>query len=138
MIILDTNVISEMMKVNPHPAVVAWFKEQGNDQLYLTTLTVAEIRYGISTLPKGKRKSSLETNATYMFSAVFADRIVSFDYDAACYYAMIHALRNDAGKTITVMDAEIASICKSNSAALATRNTRDFTNLHIKLINPWD
>jgi predicted nucleic acid-binding protein len=138
MIILDTNIISEMMKENPDQAVADWFKSQDNDQLYITVLTVTEIKYGISLLPESKRKETLDSDASYMFNSVFRDRILSFDYDAAYHYPIVHQHKKAAGKTMTVMDAELAAICKSNNAALATRNTGDFTDTLIKLINPFD
>jgi predicted nucleic acid-binding protein len=138
MIILDTNIVSEMMKESPDQAVADWFKNQDNDQLYITVLTVAEIKYGISLLPEGKRKETLDSDASYMFNSVFRSRILSFDYDAACHYPVVHQYRKAAGKTMTVMDAELAAICKSNNAALATRNTKDFTAIPIRLINPFD
>jgi predicted nucleic acid-binding protein len=137
-IILDTNIISEMMKENPDQAVADWFKSQDNDQLYITTLMVAEIKYGIGLLPEGKRREKLDMDASRMFDSVFRDRILPFDYDAACYYPMAHQHRKAVGKTMTVMDAELAAICSSNNAALATRNIRDFTNTSVKLINPFD
>jgi predicted nucleic acid-binding protein len=138
MIILDTNIVSEMMKENPDQAVTDWFKRQDNNQLYITVLTVAEIKYGISLLPEGKRKETLDSDASHMFNSVFRNRILSFDYDAACHYPIAHQHRKAVGKTMTVMDAELAAICRSNNAALATRNIRDFTDTPIELISPFD
>ncbi|MDR1015509.1 MAG: type II toxin-antitoxin system VapC family toxin [Coriobacteriales bacterium] len=123
MIILDTNVVSEMMKDNPHPAVADWFKGQDNSQIYITVLTVAEIKYGISLLPEGRRKKTLDFDVSHMFNTVFKDRILPFDCDAAYRYPVIHQHRKAVGKTMTVMDAELAAICTSNDATLATRNT---------------
>jgi predicted nucleic acid-binding protein len=138
MIILDTNIISEMMKKSPDQAVADWFKSQDNNQLYITVLTVAEIKYDISLLPEGKRREKLDTDASHMFNSVFRDKILSFDYDAAHHYPIAHQHRKAVGKTMTVMDAELAAICKSNNAALATRNTKDFTDISVELINPFD
>jgi predicted nucleic acid-binding protein len=138
MILLDTNVISEMMKENPNPAVAAWFKKQQNAELFITTLSVAEIGYGISLLPEGKRKQRLDDAANLMFKTLFADKIVAFDYEAARHYAWVQTARKTAGKTISVIDAELAAICKGTASALATRNIKDFTDLKLELINPWD
>jgi predicted nucleic acid-binding protein len=138
MILLDTNVISEMMKAEPDLAVTAWFRTQHNDDLFITTLSVAEIEYGISLLPEGRRRQQLANAARLMFATVFADKIMPFDHRAARHYAWVHARRKAAGKTISVIDAELAAICKSAAATLATRNTRDFTDLDLSLINPWD
>jgi predicted nucleic acid-binding protein len=137
MIILDTNIVSEMMKENPNQTVTDWFKDQDNDQIYITVLTIAEIKYGIGLLPEGKRKKALDLAASYMFSSVFGSRVLAFDYDAAYHYSVVHQHRRATGKTMTVIDAELAAICKSNNATLATRNTKDFTDTSIELINPF-
>jgi predicted nucleic acid-binding protein len=137
MIILDTNIVSEMMKESPDQTVANWFKSQDNDHLYITVLTVAEIKYGISLLPEGKRRETLNADASHMFNSVFKNKILPFDYDAAYHYPLAHQHRKAVGKTMTVMDAELAAICKSNNAILATRNTRDFTDTPIKLANPF-
>ncbi|MDR3136353.1 MAG: type II toxin-antitoxin system VapC family toxin [Coriobacteriales bacterium] len=137
MIILDTNIVSEMMQKSPDQMVVDWFKHQDNEQIRITALTVAEIKYGISLLPDGRRKKALDAGASRLFGDIFKDKIVPFDSDAAHHYPAVHQSRRALGKSVTVMDAELAAICISNNAILATRNTKDFTGVHVRIVNPF-
>lgn len=137
MIILDTNVISEMMKAEPDAAVTAWYKAQRSESLYTTVITQAEIGYGIGALPEGKRKTSLSAASTLMFNTVFDKKTLPFNNLAASHYPQVVLTRKNNGNDITVMDAELAAICLANNAVLATRNTKDFTGLEITVVNPW-
>lgn len=136
MIVLDTNVVSELMRPAPSPIVEAWVRGHRAAELYTTSITVAEIRYGIERLPDGRRKDLLRSTAMDIFSA-FADQILPFDVGAAPQYAQTVSYRERAGAPIDGFDAQIASICRANGAALATRNKRDFAKTSINLIDPW-
>lgn len=138
MIVLDTNVLSELMRPLPDAKVQTWFDSQNPDQLWLASITVAEILVGIARLPDGKRKSGLTELATTLFNEEFAQRIIPFDQLAAIRYADIVAGREKSGRPISMGDAQIAAICQSRPrAALATRNHKDFIGLGLVLINPW-
>lgn len=136
MIILDTNVVSELMRAGPSPVVVAWVRACSVPELYTTSITLAEIGYGIERLPDGRRKDLLRTTAGDVFDR-FADQVVAFDAAAAGEYALIVAGRERAGRPIDGFDAQIASICRAREATLATRNITDFENTGIEVIDPW-
>lgn len=135
MIVLDTNVVSEMMRDEPDPSVLAWTNSVG--QLHTTAVTLAEVCYGIARLPAGQRKDRLTATAAQVF-ADFEDVILPFDARAARRYAEIVAGRERAGRPITAADAQIAAICSARRATLATRNTSDFHATEVKLLNPWN
>jgi len=135
-IVLDTNVVSELMRGAPDPAVVTWLRGQSGDGLYTTTITVAEIRYGIARLPEGQRRESLHQAAHEIFAA-FPRQVLTFDLGAANAYADVVATRESLGNPIDGFDAQIAAICRSQAATLATRNTKDFADIGIALVNPW-
>ncbi len=137
MIILDTNVISELMREKPDNQVKQWLSQQKFIHLYLTTITIAEIQRGLARLPIGKRRANLETNFSHFLSSAFAGRILSFDEDAAYLYGDIAAKREKAGFHIDAVDLMIVSIAKSHAAKIATRNTKDFHSCEVELINPW-
>jgi toxin FitB len=137
MIILDTNVISELMRAEPAPAVLSWITSQPGSGLFTTTLAQAEIYYGLALLPEGKRRDALQAAARAMFETDFADRILSFDTSAASVYAQIAAARRLAGRPIAQIDAQIAAIARARGARLATRNVKDFDACGIELIDPW-
>jgi predicted nucleic acid-binding protein len=136
MIILDTNVVSELMRADPAPQVVSWVRDRDRRELRTTVITLAEIRYGIARLPDGRRKQALLTAANEVFSA-FNDQILPVDPAAAEHYALVASGRERAGKPIGGMDALIAAICRSRGAALATRNAPDFDGTGVEVINPW-
>lgn len=136
MIVLDTNVVSELMRPEPAPAVVAWLRQRSDLGLHTTTVTVAEIRYGIARLPEGRRRESLRRAADEIFAA-FPRQILSFDLPAANAYVDVVSGRENAGNPIDGFDAQIAAICRSRAATLATRNTKDFTDTGLVLVNPW-
>jgi predicted nucleic acid-binding protein len=136
MIILDTNVVSEMMKSTGQPEVLRWLVRRAS-QLFITTVTQAEILYGIEILPKGRRREGLAKAAAAMFEAEFADRILPFDSEAAVEYAQISAMSRSLGHPINPVDAQIAAIARSSNATLVTRNVSDFESCGISLVNPW-
>ncbi|MGB5635577.1 MAG: type II toxin-antitoxin system VapC family toxin [Waterburya sp.] len=139
MIILDTNVISELMKGNQCSAnVFNWTSGQLMTNLFTTTITQAEILYGIAILPQGKRQDELKKTADLMFKEDFSGRILSFDQKAALYFAQIASQRRKMGQPISQADTQIASICYSQNATIATRNVDDFKNCNIAIINPWE
>ena len=136
MIVLDTNVVSELMRAEPAPGVANWVRERDRRELRTTTITVAEVRYGIARLPDGRRKQLLLTAADDIFAA-FADQLLPVDIAAAEHYAAIASSRERAGKPIAGFDALIAAVCRSRGAALATRNVADFEGTGIEIIDPW-
>ncbi len=137
MIILDTNVLSELMKSQPDRSVVSWIGKHKATNLFITTLTQAEILYGLEILPAGKRRKALKAAAISMFEQDFARRILSFDTDAAQLFATIAAKRRKIGVPISQIDAQIAAIALSHHATLATRNVKDFEECNLDLVNPW-
>ena len=137
MIILDTNVISELMRIKGDKNVKQWVASQPQELLYTTSVTQAEILYGIAILPDGKKLSQLSEKAHLMFSIDFANRILNFDSTAAYCYAKIVAHRRKLGTPISQFDAQIAAICLSHQATIATRNVDDFVDCQITIFNPW-
>jgi toxin FitB len=135
-IILDTNVVSELMRSEPAPQVANWIRDRDRRELCTTVITLAEIRYGIARLPDGRRKQVLLTAADDTFSA-FEDQILQVDTAVAEQYAVVASTRERAGKPIASMDALIAAVCRSRNAALATRNVADFDGTGIEIIDPW-
>lgn len=136
MIVVDTNVVSELMRPSPSPLVRAWVGAQAPGQLYTTAVNVAEIRYGLERLPDGRRKDDLLATATEVF-ITFSEFIHPFDADAAIWYAKIVTRRDRLGLPIDGVDAQIAAICQARGAALATRNAKDFRETGIEVIDPW-
>jgi predicted nucleic acid-binding protein len=135
-IVLDTNVVSELMRAIPAPAVLAWLQQTSSTSLYTTSVTVAEIRYGIARLPDGRRKHDLHQAANEIFAA-FPRQILPFDLAAATAYADVVAGREADGNPISGFDGQIAGICRSQAAIRATRNTMDFIDTGVSLIDPW-
>jgi predicted nucleic acid-binding protein len=133
-IVIDTNVVSEMMRDEPDPKVLAWTATAG--RLHSTAVTLAEIEYGIARLPAGRRRGRLAATAAGVF-ADFNDVILPFDAPAARRYAGIVTGREGIGQPIAAADAQIAAICASRDATLATRNTGDFDSTGVRLFNPW-
>ena len=136
MIIIDTNVVSELMKPSPSAAVIEWVRARTGSELYTTSITLAEILYGIARLPDGRRKELLRTTASDVFAA-FEDQVLPFDSSAATHYAEVVGGRDQIGLPIDGFDGQIASICRAHGAALATRNLRDFRHTDVTLIDPW-
>ena len=136
MIVVDTNVVSELMRPAPSPAVEAWVRARSGGELYTTSITVAEIGYGIERLPYGARRTRLKTTAQQLFS-VFAEHVLAFDAVAAELYGAIVYGRERLGAPIDGFDAQIAAICGVHSATLATRNVKDFDGTGIDVVDPW-
>jgi len=137
MIVLDTNVISELMRREPHPAVVAWIAAHPSASLFTTSVNKAEILYGIAALPEGRRPTALAAAATAMFTEDLADRILPFDDAAADRYAEIVAGRRRAGRPIEAFDAMVAATAMAVGADIATRDIDGFEGLGLTLVNPW-
>ena len=137
MIILDTNVLSEALRPVPEVKVLTWLANQPRAALFTTTLSRAEIFYGIQLLPDGARQRAPWAATQAIFNEEFAGQVLSFDSDAADAYALIAASRKGAGKPISQIDAMIAAVARSRGASLATRNVKDFTDCGITVIDPW-
>jgi len=136
-LVLDTNVISELMRPKPDPSVVAWVGAQPGGSLFTTTVTEAELRYGLALLSAGTRRKRLIEAFDRMMAEDFAQRILSFDRHAARAYAEIVAGRRQSGRPIAQFDAQIAAIARSRDASVVTRNERDFSDCGIEVTNPW-
>lgn len=137
MIVLDTNVISELMRPDPHQRVFAWVASQPRRTLFAASISQAEILHGIACLPEGKRRDALAVTADAIFSEEFAGRILAFDSKAAPQYAAISAARRAAGKPINGFDALIAATALAAGASIATRDTGGFEACGVTVINPW-
>ena len=136
MIVADTNVVSELMRVEPSDSVRAWVLTQGHHELRITAITVAEILFDIERLPSGSRKDTLREAAVDVFSR-FTEVVLPFDAAAATIYPEIVDHRDRPGTPTSGYDAQIAAICGANDASLATRNEKDFVGVGVELINPW-
>jgi toxin FitB len=137
MIVLDTNVVSELMRPKPEPLVVSWVDAQAPGDLWLTTIVAAEIMVGIARLDDGARKRKLAQMAHDMLDQDFAGQILPFDLEAASVYAGLVAQRERVGEPIAMADAQIAAICFAHEAVFATRNLKHFQGLGLTLVNPW-
>lgn len=138
MIVLDTNILSELLVPAPSVFVETWLAEQPPASIFTTTVTEAEILYGVRLMPDGHRRRELEAAIIAMFREDLAGRILPFDSEAADAYAFIAAQRRKSGRPISQFDAQIAAIALSRGAALATRNVGDFVDTGVAVINPWD
>jgi predicted nucleic acid-binding protein len=136
MIVVDTNVVSELMRPSPERAVREWVHSHQARELCTTAVTVSEVLYGIERLPEGRRKEVLRSAAAEIFE-VFAEQVLPFDTAAAEQYALVVAQRDGLGRPIDGFDAQIAGICRAQRAALATRNLADFRKTGVEVINPW-
>jgi predicted nucleic acid-binding protein len=137
MILLDTNVLSELMRPAPDQAVERWLGDQPVTSVFISAITEAELRYGVALLPAGKRRLTLVSVIEAMLGEDFAGRVLPFDSAAAAAFAEIAANRRQAGRPIAQADAQIAAIARSRGAVLATRNVADFEDCGIELVNPW-
>jgi toxin FitB len=137
MIVLDTNIVSEVLRPVPEPRVLDWLEEQPPSSVFTTAVTQGEILYGIRLLPDGQRRRKLWEAANEIFNEDFAGRVLRFDSEAARAYAEIGASRRSAGGPISQFDATIAAITRSHGAILATRNAKDFEGCGIHVVNPW-
>ena len=137
MIVIDTNVVSQAMRLTPEPAVMAWFSGQDSAELYLTAVSEAELRAGAAILPAGQRRDRLAAEIDAVIGEDFAGRVLPFDSAAARAYAAIAAARRSAGRPILEADCQIAAIARAREAAVATRNIGDFAHCGIAVIDPW-
>jgi predicted nucleic acid-binding protein len=138
MIILDTNVLSELARINPEPNVVTWLDSRPVTEIATTAITAAELLYGVARLPDGKRRAALAETIEALLNEDFRDRVEPFNSLAAGQYATVVVGRAKKGRPISMADAQIAAICRVHSATLATRNIGDFTDTGIDLVDPWD
>jgi predicted nucleic acid-binding protein len=136
MIVLDTNVVSEAMKPEPHPAVRAWLNDQAAETLYLSSVTLAELLFGIAALPAGKRKDIL-AQALDGLMGLFRDRVLPFDIDAARRYAELAVKAQTGGRGFPIPDGYIAAIAASRGFIVASRDTAPYEAAGVSVINPW-
>ncbi|MGH7037572.1 MAG: type II toxin-antitoxin system VapC family toxin [Acetobacteraceae bacterium] len=138
MIVLDTNVVSEPLRAAASPAVIAWLDRQNIETLFLSTISLAELRYGVAALPEGRRKDGLRAALEERIFALFGPRVLAFDTAAADAYAVIRARARAAGKTIGAADGYIAATAAAHGFAVATRDTGPFEAAGVPVINPWE
>jgi toxin FitB len=138
MILLDTNIVSELMRPAPSQTVMSWLAGQPAASLFISAVTEAELRYGVMLLPEGRKRAELVAAIEGMLAEDFAGRILPFDSAAALAFAGIAAGRRQAGRPISQFDAQIAAIAQSRGAELATRNVADFEKCGVDIINPWE
>ena len=138
MIVIDTNVLSELMTSTPRPSVQQWIDDQDADQLFLTTISIGEIEFGLCGLPAGHRRQSLSAAFTQLLASAFDGRILPLDTISAQLYGSIRARRKSIGRPISSQDAQIAAIARSLGFAVATRNVKDFQGCGVELLNPFD
>ena len=138
MFVLDSNVLSEVMREHPEPAVLHWMDRQPAAELFTAATCEAEIRFGIAALPAGQRSEDLRRAADRVFRGFLRGRILPFDSVAAQRFAVLAADRRRAGHRMSISDAQIAAVATCHGATLATRDTRDFRECGIRVINPWD
>ncbi len=138
MMVLDTNVVSDLMSARPNAAVAGWLRSKASDMVFVTTITEAELRFGAALLPAGSRRDLLEESIGKVLESVFGEQFLHFDRFAARHYALIAAERRRLGRPIAMPDAMIAAICLANGMSLATRNVKDFTDTGVVIINPFD
>jgi|SRR5579859_8082374 len=137
MIILDTNVLSELMRPKPSASVLAWIRKQPEAELFTTSITEAEIFYGIEVLPKGKRREHLAAAAEMVFTEDFAGRVYGFDSAAARAFSKIASSRRTIGRPISQTDAQIAAIATAKHAKVATRDVKGFEQCGVDVVDPW-
>lgn len=138
MIILDTNVVSEILRIAPDPGVKAWLAAQRESAIYLTAINEAELRQGVGLMPPGRRRDKLAEAVENILAQKFPGRILHFDSDAAQAFASVVVARRKQGRPASPLDYLIAAIARSHGAAIATRDTQDFQNCGVEIINPWE
>ena len=138
MILLDTNIVSEPIKLRPDANVRNWIDAQPSNSLFICAPVLAELHFGMNRLPAGQRRDRLTAYIDYLESDLYRDRVLTFDAPAAAHYGRLVAMRFSIGKPIQQMDAIIAAIARAHSATLVTRDVRDFVGLDVELLNPFD
>ena len=136
-VLLDTNVVSELIRKSPAPAVEAWAAGQPLEDLFFSAVGEAELRYGAAILQPGRRRETLVSDIERMLRDAFENRVLPFDSEAAGAYADIAATRRSAGRPIAPADCQIAAIARSRDMAVATRNVQDFEDIDIEVVDPW-
>ncbi len=137
MIVLDTNVLSALMRTNPETVVVEWLDRQPADSVWLTSITVFEARFGLALLPKGRRRSGLERALDRVLTEDLSNRVLALDEMAAMTAAQLAADRQRSGRTVDLRDTLIAGIAQARRATIATRNARHFEGLEVPVVDPW-
>lgn len=138
MIVIDTNVISELWKVEPNPHVLAWIDAQAIETLYLSAITVAELRYGLATMPEGRRRRIFQQRLENEVLPTFAGRVLPFDLDAAQAYSELMSRAKSGGKAIGKADGYIAATAAARGLMVATRDTGPFEAADLNTVNPWE
>lgn len=138
MIILDTNVLSELMQQQPNPVVIEWLDAQPAETVWISSITLFEARYGLTLLADGQRKTVLQQRFDELVQIDLANRIVVFDVRAANLAAQLAVERKICGRPVDIRDTFIASIAIAHGATLATRNTKHFDGLPTPVVNPWE
>jgi predicted nucleic acid-binding protein len=136
--LLDTNVLSELLRAQPDDRVLRWFAQQHAEALFVSAITQAEMLYGAALLPRGRRRTQLEQQLQAMFDEEFERRVLPFDGQAAVAYAALVLVRRSAGRPISQFDAQIAAIAVTHRATLVTRNVEDFDGCGLSVVNPWN
>jgi predicted nucleic acid-binding protein len=136
--ILDTNVVTETMKETPAPAVVSWLNDQKPSTLFLTTITLGEIGFGIRIMPEGKRRRFLQESFEKLIAEAFLGRILAFDEGAARAYSEVMGRRREIGRPLAALDGQIAAIARVRGYAVVTRNVRDFVACGVEVIDPFE
>lgn len=136
-LLLDTNVVSELIRKLPDPAVASWVSGFSVNDLFFSAIGEAELRYGAAILPAGRRRDTLAFEIDAMLRDAFEDRVLPFDSDAARAFGNIAAVRRSLGRPVAPADCQIAAIAASRGMAVATRNVRDFENMGIEIVDPW-
>ncbi|MBK8454192.1 MAG: type II toxin-antitoxin system VapC family toxin [Thiofilum sp.] len=137
MILLDTNIISELMRPKPQPAVVQWLNNQDALDVYISVITIAEIEYGLKILPEGQKRWGLKQKFDWLIAQGFSERVLDFTAEAALHYADIMAYRRSLGLPMSVPDGQIAALARLKRFTLATRNVKDFEECGLMLVNPF-
>jgi toxin FitB len=137
MIILDTNVLSALMRQTPEPAVVAWLDQQPAESIWITSITLFEARLGLALLPKGKRQRALDAAFSRLLEEDLENRVLDFDSAAAAEAALVAAERQKAGRPVDMRDTQIAGIALARRGKIATRNVRHFKDLKVPVMDPW-
>jgi toxin FitB len=138
LIVVDTNVVSELTRKSPAPGVIGWLDSLAAAEVATTAITAAELLYGVARLPDGRRKTELSAAVRELLSEDFGGRVLPFDGPAASRCAEILSHRERMRRRIGIADAQIAAICRAIGATLATRNTNDFEETGVHLVNPWN
>ena len=136
-VLLDTNVVSELIRKSPDPAVEEWAAGHPLEALFFSAVGEAELRYGAAILPSGRRRETLVSDIERMLRDAFENRVLPFDSEAARAYADIVSMRRSAGRPVAPADCQIAAIARSRNIAVATRNVRDFEDIDIEVVDPW-